>query len=49
MKGDRTTLDFTIFCLSAGTVLPGDDVVLMHSINITCPQVGAICYPHFMG
>jgi hypothetical protein len=24
-------------------------VILMHSISSTCPQVGATCYPPFLG
>ena len=49
MKGDRTTLDFTVFCFIVGIGLLGDIVVLMHSMASTCPQVGARCYPHFVG
>jgi hypothetical protein len=49
MKGDRTTLDFTVLCFSVGTGPPGDVVVLMHSTMSTCPQVGARCYPQFLG
>jgi hypothetical protein len=36
------------FDVFAGTGLPGDVVVLMHSTTSTCPQVGARCYPHFV-
>ena len=49
MKGDRTTLDITVFCFNVGTILPGDDAVLMHSTMSTCPQIGVRCYPHFVG
>jgi hypothetical protein len=50
MKGDSTTLDALIplFEFLAGTGLPGDAAVLMHSTTSTCPQVGARCYPHFV-
>jgi hypothetical protein len=49
MKGDITTLDFTVSCLSVGTYPPRDVVVPMHSMTSTCPQVGAICYPQLLG
>jgi hypothetical protein len=42
MKGDIATLD-SLIPLSeflTGTRLPGDVVVLMHSTENTCPQVG---------
>jgi hypothetical protein len=50
MEGDSTTLDALIpfSDVLAGTGLPGDVVVLMHSTTSTCPQVGARCYPHFV-
>ena len=51
MKGDSTTLDALIplFEFLAGTDLPEDDMIIMHSMVSTCPQVGARCYPHFVG
>ena len=49
MKGDRTTLYFTILCFSVGTGPPIDVAVLMHSTTSTCPQVGARCYSQFLG
>jgi hypothetical protein len=50
MKGDSTTLDALIPLSEflAGTGLPRDVVVLMHSTTSTCPKVGATCYPHFV-
>jgi hypothetical protein len=49
-KGDRTTLDALIhfYEFLAGTGLPGDVAVLMLSMERKFPQVGAICYPHFV-
>jgi hypothetical protein len=49
MKGERTTLDFTILCFNVGTGPPGDVVVLMHSTSSTCPQIGVRCYPKLLG
>ena len=50
MKGDIATLDYLIPLSEflTGTCLLGDVVVLMHSTTSTRPQVGAICYPHFV-
>jgi hypothetical protein len=48
-EGDRTILDFMVSCFSVGTSLSGYAMVLMHATMITCPQVGAKCYPHFVG
>jgi hypothetical protein len=45
----RATLDFMVLCFSVGTGLTRDVEVLMHSTVSTCPQVGARCYPHFLG
>jgi hypothetical protein len=43
------TLNKFVVSVCVGTGPPGDVVVLMHSTTSTCPQVGARCYPQFLG
>jgi hypothetical protein len=43
------TLNEFVVSVCVGTVPLGDVVVLMHSTMSTCPRVGAICYPQFLG